>query len=527
MSKTYEFTVPESTARKPFHQHWQFCVGSGQAKLALRSDYARQLAYVHRELGIERVRFHGIFDDSMQAYMGMDDFLKLPGSKRYKNYNFHNIGVAYDAVLAAGMKPWVELSFMPSRLAKKDKKVTVNAEGRATMPKNDAEWTEFIQAFIRFLLHRYGKEEVETWYFEVWNEPNMFAFFKGSKEDYFHLYEITSRAVRAVDGSLKVGGPSTANGAWLAEFIDFCESRHLPLDFITTHFYPGEGIGDVFLGKIMADIIVGGAMRLRKNGGGRALEGCQIIMTDKTEEGEERPRGQMYDFSQKVHEEVAGRYPVFLTEWNFCSIVMAPSNDDKKVAAFQMKSIDEMEPFMDGTAIWCFSDIFDEFIMIPDQFSGSFGLLTIDGIPKPQFHMLKLLAGAEPLKYDLPRTNDEVEITVFDAEDGLHKQVSVYRSRMKNTAEPAAPYQIRLELPEGMPGETVRVTRYRIDQDHCNPKRVWQEMGSPMEMNRQEIEEIITRSALQAEPVEVLRDGQYLVLSGELEVNDVHFYEIR
>ena len=92
--KTYDFTIPENTPRKENGKHWQYCVGSGQAKLAVRSDYAQQLKYVHDELGIQRVRFHGIFDDSMQAYMGLDDFMPLPGSKNFKNYNFRNIAVA-------------------------------------------------------------------------------------------------------------------------------------------------------------------------------------------------------------------------------------------------------------------------------------------------------------------------------------------------------------------------------------------------------------------------------------------------
>ncbi len=120
-----QFIIKDDGERKKNHKHWQYCVGSGQAKLAVRSDYAEQLKVIHDELGIERVRFHGIFDDSMQTYMGLNDFMPLPGSKKFKNYNFHNIAIAYDNVIAAGMKPWVELSFMPSRLAKGDRKSVV------------------------------------------------------------------------------------------------------------------------------------------------------------------------------------------------------------------------------------------------------------------------------------------------------------------------------------------------------------------------------------------------------------------
>ena len=516
----FEFVIKEDTPRVAANKHWQFCVGSGQAKLALRTDYAKQLKYVHDELGIERVRFHGIFDDSMQSYMGLDDFMPLPGSKNFRNYNFRNIAVAYDNVLAAGMKPWVELSFMPSRLAKSQKKVTVNAEGRCTLPKDDGEWKKFIQAFISFLLHRYGKEEVETWFFEVWNEPNMSTFFNGTQKDYFHLYEITATAIKEVDDALKVGGPSSATGNWIKDFIAFCEGKRLPLDFISTHNYPGDGIGEVFLGKIMFDAIAGGKKRLKKLGRGRTLDGCQAVMEDKSEMSE-MPKGQMRQSVELVEKEVAGKYPIYYTEWNGNAILMSPSNDTRKVACFQVKSIDEMEHHLTGSSIWAFSDIFDEFVMIPDQFSGGFGLLTIDGIPKPQFHALKLMKDAGERKYELPYTNAEVEIAVYESD--TEKRIFVYRQRMKNVKEPAVDYSVSLELPR----EPKEVSLYRIDEEHCNPLRVWKEMGSPLEMNQKQINDVIEKSRLTEEKAGNAFEDGMLRLCGEIGVNDVHCYVIK
>lgn len=514
-----EFEVKDNVERQKTNRHWQYCVGSGQAKLALRSDYEKQLKFIHDELGIQRVRFHGIFDDSMQAYMGLDDFMPLPGSKKFRNYCFHQISVAYDNILAAGMKPWVELSFMPSKLAKTNKKVTVNADGRCTMPKNDGEWTKFIQAFIRFLLHRYGKEEVETWNFEVWNEPNMSTFFNGTQAEYFHLYEITAKAIKAVDPHILIGGPATATGCWIGEFIEFCENNQVPCDFISTHNYPGDGIGEVFLGKIMFDAIVGGAKRLRKLGSGRTLEGCQAVMVDKSEQ-DEMPKGQMREMARRVYETVNGRYPIYFTEWNCNAILMSPTNDTKKVACFQAKSISEMEEYVTGSSIWAFSDIFDEFMMIPDEFSGGFGLLTINGIPKPQFYALKLMSMVGERKYKLPYTNDEIEITVYESD--TQKQIFVYRQRMKNVDEPALPYQIRMEILQKIQD----VSLYRIDDEHCNPKKVWQEMGSPMEMNAAEIQYIKDNSALVRDTVTVEKRERNIILRGSLGVNNLHCYII-
>lgn len=514
-----EFIIKDNVERVKTNKHWQYCVGSGQAKLALRSDYAEQLKYIHDELGIERVRFHGIFDDSMQAYMGLDDFMPLPGSKKFCNYCFHQIGVAYDNVLAAGMKPWVELSFMPSRLAKSNKKVTVNAEGRCTMPKRDNEWRRFIKSFIRFLIHRYGKEEVETWNFEVWNEPNMSTFFNGTQADYFHLYEITAKAIKSVNSNIKVGGPATATGGWIEEFIKFCEKRKVPCDFISTHNYPGDGIGEVFLGKIMLDAVVGGIKRLHQIGSGRTLEGCQAVMVDKSEQ-EEMPKGQMREMAERVHKAVKDKYPIYFTEWNCNAILMSKTNDTKKVSCFQVKSISEMEEYVTGSSIWTFSDIFDEFMMMPDEFSGGFGLLTINGIPKPQFYALKLMSQVGERKYKLPYTNNEIEITIYESD--IQKHIFVYRQRMKNIDEPAMPYDVRIEIPQ-----TVReISMYRIDDNHCNPKKVWEDMGKPVEMNRAEITRIKEKSSLMREKVVEKRENKNLVLKGKLGVNDLHCYVI-
>ncbi len=515
-----KFTVKNDTPRIKTSKHWQFCVGSGQAKLALRSDYAAQLKYVHDELGIERVRFHGIFDDSMQSYMGLSDFMPLPGSGNFKNYNFHNIGIAYDNVLAAGMQPWVELSFMPSRLAKGDKKVTVNADGKAVMPKSDEEWTGFIKAFIRYLLHRYGEKEVESWFFEVWNEPNMSTFFNGTMQDYFHLYEITAKAVKEVDSKIKVGGPATATGAWIEEFIDFCEKGNIPLDFISTHNYPGDGIGEVFLGKLMFDAVVGGMKRLKKVGKGRTLDGCQAVMIDKSELTEMK-KGQMREHTKKVWEQVHERYPVYYSEWNCNAILTSASNDTRKVACFQVKSINEMEPYVTGSSIWAFSDIFDEFLMLPDTFSGGFGLLTVDGIPKPQFYALKLMSQVGEKKYDLPWTNDEIEISVYESD--TEKQIFVYRQRMKNVKEEKLSYTVELELLH----RPQNVKLCRIDEIHCNPKRVWEEMGKPVDMNREQLNELREKSGLLWE--EVIPDYKegMLNLNGQIGVNDIHCYRVK
>ena len=515
----HKFEINDLTPRVRNNKHWQFCVGSGQAVLALRTDYTKQLTIAHKELGFERVRFHGIFDECMEAIQGADNFLNVGRAKHFKNYNFLNIGVAYDNVLAAGMKPFVELSFMPGLLGKKRKATSQIAGINKTMPKDDNEWQDFIRAFIKFLINRYGRDEVLSWYFEVWNEPNIFVFFKGKKADYFHLYEITVRAIKEVEPMIQVGGPSTALCAWLTDFIEFTKANDVPVDFISTHYYPGEPLGLGLMYKYAKRMLADSIMMMRKLGSGRVLDAGRCFMNDQTEEDKEMEKGMMGKHTAVARDEV-GDMPLFITEWNLSATLTAYSNDTRKVAAFLIKSIIEMDHIVTGSSIWTFSDIFDEFMLLPDEFSGGFGLLTVSGIPKPQFHALKMMSGTGGRKYDLPVTNDEVEIAIYEDDD--EKQIFAFRQRMKNVDSTAEDYEIALE----MPFEPSTITLEKIDENSGNPLKIWEEMDRPV-LNREQVNEITTKSTPAVNSVAVDYHDNILRISGKLNVNDVHFYRIK
>ncbi|MGN1194106.1 MAG: beta-xylosidase, partial [Acutalibacteraceae bacterium] len=210
----FSFTLDYSGETRKVSKHWQFCIGSGHAALAHRTDYIQQLKTVHDELGIERVRFHGIFNDDMNVCQRLSDHLPVVTRNRTKLFSFYQVAKIYDKLLEIGVKPFVELGFMPSALAS-GKKTVFYYKGNVTMPKNMSEWQEFIREFARFLINRYGEEEVTSWYFEVWNEPDLACFFKGSMKDYYRLYAGTVRALKSVNPNLKVGGPATTKSSHL------------------------------------------------------------------------------------------------------------------------------------------------------------------------------------------------------------------------------------------------------------------------------------------------------------------------
>ena len=108
-------------------------------------------------------------------------------------------------------------------------------------------WGDLISHFAQHLVDRYGIEEVSQWYFEVWNEPNL-DFWAGEpkEETYYQLYDATARALKKVNPRLRVGGPATAQAAWVDRFIAHAVENHVPLDFVSTHVYANDTAKDVF-----------------------------------------------------------------------------------------------------------------------------------------------------------------------------------------------------------------------------------------------------------------------------------------
>jgi xylan 1,4-beta-xylosidase len=227
------FSANLSSVPTPLFHFWEHTVGSGHATLALRADWQAQLRRSSSELGMKHVRFHGILSDDMGT-------LVSEGSDLF--YSFFNTDQIFDFLLSIGMKPFVELSFMPTTLASGDQTV-FHYRANVTPPKDLAQWSVLIRKLVQHWVDRYGIEEVEQWFFEVWNEPNLTAFGTGNQADYFELYRYTADAIKGVHSALKVGGPATAANAWVDDFIAFCNENGLPVDFISTHHYPTDAFG--------------------------------------------------------------------------------------------------------------------------------------------------------------------------------------------------------------------------------------------------------------------------------------------
>lgn len=357
---------------------------------------------------------------------------------------------------------------MPSALAK-GKKTGIRYLNNITQPKSLAKWCGFVREFVRFLLGRYGKEEVESWYFEVWNEPDLPIFFKGKQKDYFRLYEATARTIKEVNEKLRVGGPSSSACRWLEEFRSFCDERNVPCDFLSTHHYPGDAFGNAFS---MRDAFR--MMRIAKEAA-RKKEGLSATMRElffRPDTYKTWDKGVLTELDQKARE-AAGDKPLFLTEWNSMAVFASPVHDEKYSAAFLVKTCMDSACFAEGYMFWCLSDIYEEQFMLGTPFHGGFGLINNVGIPKPNFWAFKLLSKLYPQRFVLPKWDVDAEVEIAAFTDGSNVQVLLYAQDMDYDKH--ATHDVTLVVPAAFR----RVTVQCIDDAHCNPKALWQEAWFP------------------------------------------------
>ena len=463
--ETVEFLCDLAQPGIPLPHCWEHTVGSGHALLALRADWQAHLRQCHEGLGFQYVRFHGVLSDDVGT---------LVRDQGNVLESFFNADRMFDQILSIGMKPFVELSFMPEALASGHKTV-FKYRGNVTPPRDYRRWTAFVGRLVGHWVQRYGIAEVQRWFFEVWNEPNLKAFWTGSRKDYFKFYRYTAEAIKGVDPSLRVGGPATARDEWIDEFLDFCEAVHAPVDFVSTHHYPTDA-----LWSTAADT--------------------------ETQLAASR-RSMLRQWAQDTRRR-ARSLPLYYTEWNTSSNPRDSLHDEPYAAAFITKTLMEASGIVDGYSFWTFSDIFEENYFPSLPFHGGFGLLTLHGIPKPAYRAFELLhrLGRERLLVD-----------------GMHPTVDCWVARggravtvlVANHALPR--HAIDTEL--------VRITLLnlqeprqafidRIDNDHGNARKAWDELGRPEYLDDKTIDRMQSASCISRKPVRC----EYAERVGRLEI---------
>jgi len=443
----------------PLPDAWRACVGTGRLNLALRSDYRESLALAQRDIGFRHIRGHGLLSDDLGIYR--------PWSHEGRSGVRHAFTYAdqvHDTFLSLGVRPFVELGFMPSALASGDQTVFW-WQGNVTPPSSWSAWEDLVTAVVRHLVDRYGIEEVRTWPVEVWNEPNLTQFWQGADQAaYLRLYEVTARAVKDVDASLQVGGPAVSPGAdeWWEPFADFVAARDVPCDFVSFHAYASGPAQHVPFGTYQT---LAPPQRLLDQFATprRLLAGTALA---------DRPR--------------------HVTEFNTSYRPDNPVHDTAYNAAYLAPVLAGGGDLVDSFSYWTFCDVFEEEWIPTSFFHGGFGLLTHRQVPKPTYHLYAFMArmGARVLA----RGDDHLVCTDDDG-----RVTALAWQPVGGTDAPAAAerHEVRLSVPVRVPAAwsasgsasdsgsvsgdptTAFVVRQRVNEEDGNAFAAWRELGRP------------------------------------------------
>ncbi|MDN0197411.1 xylan 1,4-beta-xylosidase [Streptomyces sp. S.PNR 29] len=430
--------VPDSVNRT-FPDAWRHCVGTGRIELALRRDYQDSLALLQREIGFRYIRGHGLLSDGM----GVHRPYEWEGARRV-HHSFTYVDQVIDAYLGLGIRPFLELGFMPEQLASGEETIFW-WRGNVTPPRDGKEWAGLVRATVAHLVDRYGLDEVRTWPIEVWNEPNLPGFWKDADEAAYHrLYEVTAHAVKEVDADLQVGGPAISPGAdeWLERFAEFTERRDVPVDFVSKHAYTSGPAQHVPFGSY------------------QTLAPARDLLDQFA-----TPRDRL------KNTRLAG-LPVHITEFNSSYCPDNPIHDTAFNAAYLAPVLAGGGEHADSFSYWTFSDMFEEAGVPTALFHGGFGLLTHRQVKKPTYHLYAFMAR---MGEGLLALGDDHLVTRHA--DG---RVTVLAwAPVDPSGETPGPERHALRLSVPVQSGEVFVRRSTVDEEHGNAHTAWQRMGSP------------------------------------------------
>lgn len=443
-------TIDAHAAARPFPHFWEQMFGSGRAILSLRESYREDIRAVKKVADFRYVRFHGILDDDVGVY----------NEDEHGNpvYNFSYVDQIYDGLLKNGVRPFVEISFMPKKLAfNPDALHPFWYKQNVSPPKSMERWDDLIRHFARHLVDRYGIDEVSQWYFEVWNEPNI-DFWNGipRKQSYFDLYAHTAHDLKSVSPRLRVGGPATAAASWVSDFLKFTAKNHVPVDFVSTHGYADDTVENLF-----------GTNE-------------DIPMDDRVCRAVAKVKGEI-EASAMPH------LPLFWTEWNVQG--MDESRDTLFVGSALANTIRQCDGKVQMMSFWTFSDVFEEGGPIAKPFIGMFGLRAKGGINKPSYYAFGLLH-----QLGTKRLADASKDVIVTREPSGELVIAAWN--LVDPGQQGATKTMALVF-RAVPAEA-HATIQRIDDEHGNVLRAYAAMGKPLDPTPAQVKQLNRETALPA-----------------------------
>lgn len=476
-----------------FQNPFRVGVNTCHAALLLRCDMLRQLSFLKDYCGFEHVRCHGIFHDRVHV-VSRDQRGRL-------QLHFDTAQAIYDNLLDAGLTPWVELSFLPRTLAADPSKEICWYRAYCSPPASYRAWGQLVEEFGRSLRRRYGRR-IRQWHVEVWNEPNLvFWQPEGDKfKAYLRLYAEAARALKRVDPNLLVGGPGTARAEWVPEFMAACRAQRLPLDFISTHLYPGdeyETHGDKVRERYGLFDFYPRTIAETESYVQSQAEGMEVFWTETNSMHHKGLTGGAGGVAKAAWDP----FPLDST-WGKRSC-----EDTPQAGAYAALLAGTLGQERHRLMWWAASDIYEEWEPDHRPYHGGRGLVTAHGHPKPIAHALHF---AHRL--------DGGRVLHHSAQDGagcltVRKGRDLLTLAWNYCHPETVPARRTLVLDPRALGAAASARCYMVDDRHGNGRRIWEALGAPLEPDPHQFRRIRAASQLPCrEPSATLRHTGSLTL---------------
>ncbi len=465
-----------SGPRTPFRHTWESVVNVDQFRWMVRRDMQEQLELAHRELGARHVRAVGMFDDEMRVF--------CPSPASFMGYepkeprtNWQVVDYVIDSLLDRGLNPMFTTSFVPKAMASGS--TTIFSTNASTTPPRDwRQWENLVRDAVQHAVERYSLQVVRQWYFEVWNEPNLKGWFwDGSHADFHRLWQTTHRAIKSVDASLRVGGPSTAHAAWIEDLLEFGEKNDCRPDYLITHIYNNDSP----TGQALAP-----------------FDGAQI---EKNSKSPDSATEVMRQLRQRI-DRTGFKGELHWNEWGRSFHAVDHRREHPSEAAFIARLLADVSQEADTFAYWCLSDIYDQVGYGREAFFGGYGLLNLNGLRKPAYHAFQLLSLLDHERVAVAGDGLDSFCNTIVTASARTAHVLVYA--YDHTDEPArSSLNVTVDLPAGAKAGKL----YRIDSIENNVIARWQDMGAPAYLSREQTTELAADNQLRPCPGAVVVEG--------------------
>ncbi len=485
-AKDLKLLINVNDKGEKFAHLWSKCVGAGRAAEGLRVGWLEQLKLAKQHCGFEFCRFHGLFHDDMFVY-------KEVNGKPV--YNWQYIDELFDRMLDIGVKPFVELGFMPAAMSSDDSMLQFWWKGHVSPPKDYAKWGALVGEFTKHCISRYGIDEVRSWYFEVWNEPNLRGFWLGTKSQYFELYKTSVNAIKAIDPALRVGGPSTSNfvpddrfagekedkskhkthsvpdlnmlnweGVWIKDFLTYCEKEKLPVDFVSCHPYPTDWALDPMTGK-----------------GGDGVRKVEATKED------------LQWLNKTIKASAFPDAEIHLTEWSSSPSSRDQTHDSLPAAAYIIRANLDCVGLTNSLSYWTFTDVFEEKGAGDTIWHGGFGMINYQGIVKPAFHGYRML---NALGDEILYKEEGVIVTRHSKTKKITALLYHYPNEIKHVVKgsveglldkgTAKIFSIDIKGVKASSAISIET----LDRNNGYAYKVWKDMGKPEPPTREQVKQL-------------------------------------